>query len=85
MPVGLICQAMPRSPSAESYRVVRANLDLARRDRDVRVVMVTGPHGGEGKSTVAANLAVALAQAGPPGPARRRRPPHAVACTRPSA
>lgn len=63
-PVGLICQTMPRSPSAESYRVIRANLDLSRRDRDVRVVMVTGPLGGEGKSTVAVNLAVSLAQAG---------------------
>jgi len=63
-PVSLICQTMPRSPSAESYRVVRANLDLSRRNREARVVMVTGPHGGEGKSTVSVNLAVSLAQAG---------------------
>ncbi|MCA1685511.1 MAG: CpsD/CapB family tyrosine-protein kinase, partial [Planctomycetia bacterium] len=63
-PVGLIYQAMPRSPTAESYRVVRANLDLARRHRDARVVMVTAPRGGEGKSAVASNLAVTLAQAG---------------------
>ena len=63
-PVGLICQAMPRSPSAEAYRVVRANLELARRGREARLLMVTGPHDAEGKSTVASNLAVALAQAG---------------------
>ncbi len=62
--MGLICQAMPRSPSAEAYRVVRANLELARRGREARLLMVTGPHDAEGKSTVASNLAVALAQAG---------------------
>jgi capsular exopolysaccharide synthesis family protein len=62
--VGLICQAMSRSPSAEAYRVIRANLDLARRGRDVRVVLVTGPRAGDGCSAVASNLAVSLAQAG---------------------
>jgi len=63
-PLGLICQAMPRSPSAEAYRVVRANFDLARRGRETRLLMVTGPQDAEGKSTVASNLAIALAQAG---------------------
>lgn len=63
-PVGLMCHAMPRSPSAEAYRMIGANLDLARRGRAARVVMVTSPHGAEGRSTVASNLAVALAQAG---------------------
>ena len=62
--IGLICQAMPRSPSAEAYRLVRANLDISRRGREVRVILVTGPHAGEGASTVASNLAVALAEAG---------------------
>ena len=62
--VGLICQSMPRSPSSEAYRVVRANLDLARRGREARLIMVTGPQDAEGKSTVASNLAIALAQAG---------------------
>ncbi|WP_406693546.1 polysaccharide biosynthesis tyrosine autokinase [Singulisphaera sp. Ch08] len=62
--VGLICHAMPRSPSAEAYKVARANLDLARRNRGVRVVLVTSPHASEGKSTVASNLAICQAQAG---------------------
>lgn len=62
--IGLICQTMPRSPMAEAFRVVRANLDLARRGREAKVVMVTAPEARDGTSTVASNLAVALAQAG---------------------
>jgi succinoglycan biosynthesis transport protein ExoP len=62
--VGLICHARPRSPSAEAYKVARAHLDLARRNRGIQVVLVTSPHSGEGKSTVASNLAICQAQAG---------------------
>lgn len=62
--IGLICHAMPRSPSAEAYKVARANLDLARRNRGIQVVLVTSPHPAAGKSTVASNLAISLAQAG---------------------
>jgi capsular exopolysaccharide synthesis family protein len=63
-PAGLISHVMPRSPTAESFKVVRANLDLSRRNQGVRVVLVTGPRSGEGKSTVASNLALCLAQVG---------------------
>src|SRR5205823_5512055 len=63
-PAGRVCQAMPRSPAAEAYKLARAHLDLARRGRDVRAVLVTAPRGGEGKTTVASNLAICLAQAG---------------------
>ena len=59
-----VCRTLPRSPTAEAYRVIRAHLDLARRGRDVRVILITGPLGAEGTSTVAVNLAVAFAQAG---------------------
>ncbi|MDR3635937.1 MAG: polysaccharide biosynthesis tyrosine autokinase [Isosphaeraceae bacterium] len=61
---GLICQGMPRSPAAEAYKVVRANIELARRGRDLRVILVTSPREHEGRTTVASNLAVCLAQAG---------------------
>lgn len=61
---GLMCHATPRSPWAEAYKVARANLDLARRNRDLRVLLVTSPHSAEGKSTVASNLAICLAQTG---------------------
>jgi Mrp family chromosome partitioning ATPase len=55
---------MPRSPSAEAFKVVRANLDLSRRNPGVRTIMVTSPRSGEGKSMVASNLAISLAQVG---------------------
>jgi capsular exopolysaccharide synthesis family protein len=55
---------MPRSPSAEAFKVVRANLDCSRRNQGARVIMVTSPRSGEGKTTVASNLAICLAQVG---------------------
>jgi capsular exopolysaccharide synthesis family protein len=63
-PVGLVSHVRPRSPSAEAFKVVRANVDRSRRNQDVRVVLVTSPRPGEGKTTVASNLAICLAQAG---------------------
>jgi capsular exopolysaccharide synthesis family protein len=63
-PVGLVSHVMPRSPSAEAFKVVRANVDRTRRKQDVRVVLITSPRAGEGKTTVASNLAICLAQAG---------------------
>jgi capsular exopolysaccharide synthesis family protein len=63
-PAGLACHARPRSPVAEAYQVARANLDGAARDRAVRVILVTSPRVGEGRTTVASNLAICLAQAG---------------------
>jgi capsular exopolysaccharide synthesis family protein len=62
--VGLVSHVLPRSPSAEAFKVVRANVDRTRRKQDVRVVLVTSPRPGEGKTTVASNLAICLAQAG---------------------
>jgi Mrp family chromosome partitioning ATPase len=46
------------------FRVLRTNLEFANVERDARLVMVTSAVEGEGKSTVAANLAVSLARAG---------------------
>ena len=54
----------PRSPAAEAYRTLRTNLQFASLDRDLRTVLVTSAADGEGKTTVAANLGVALAEAG---------------------
>ena len=61
---GPVCQTRPRSSAANAFRLIRARLDLARGVQNANVIMVTGPSGGEGKSTVAANLAVAMAQSG---------------------
>jgi succinoglycan biosynthesis transport protein ExoP len=48
----------------ESIRTLRAGLELARAGETLGTIMVTSALEGEGKTTTAANLAVALAQAG---------------------
>jgi capsular exopolysaccharide synthesis family protein len=63
-PIGLVSHVMPRSPTAEAFKVVRANLDCTRRNQEARVLMVTSPRAGEGKTAVASNLAICLAQVG---------------------
>ena len=54
----------PSAAPAEAYRHLRTNLQFARPDEMLEVMMVTSPGMGDGKSVSAANLAVALAQAG---------------------
>jgi succinoglycan biosynthesis transport protein ExoP len=54
----------PRSPVAESYRVLRTNLQFSTVDRRLCSVMVSSAVPGEGKSLMSANLAVIMAQTG---------------------
>jgi polysaccharide biosynthesis transport protein len=54
----------PSSGGAEAFRMLRTNLDFVNLHGDARSLMVTSAIEGEGKSTTAANLAVALARAG---------------------
>jgi polysaccharide biosynthesis transport protein len=54
----------PDGPDAEAFRILRANVDFARNETDAKVLLVTSAAEGQGKSTTAANLAVALARAG---------------------
>ncbi len=56
--------AVPDSPQAESFRILRTQLDLARLEHPAKTIMVTSAVAQEGKSTTAANLATALARAG---------------------
>jgi succinoglycan biosynthesis transport protein ExoP len=60
----LVMLAKPTSPYAEGFRVLRASLDFANSESRSRTIMVTSAVDAEGKSTTAANLAVALARAG---------------------
>jgi capsular exopolysaccharide synthesis family protein len=60
---GLITITDPRSPGSEAYRALRTNLDFSSLDKPLRTLLVTSPGPEEGKSTILANLAVALAQA----------------------
>lgn len=52
------------TPAAEAYRVLRTAVRFVDPDRAVRSLVVTSPSAGDGKTSTAANLAVALAQAG---------------------
>jgi capsular exopolysaccharide synthesis family protein len=60
----LIVQSDPHSQRAEAYRRLRTNLQFLRLDGDARTIVVTSTVPDEGKSTSAANLAIALADAG---------------------
>ena len=59
----LVMVAQPRSPIAEAYRQVRTNVQYVSVSRDLSTILVSSANVGEGKSTTAANLAIALAQA----------------------
>ena len=54
----------PRGPVAEAYRFLRTNLEFVNFNHDINVVLVTSPLEGQGKSTIIANLAIALIRAG---------------------
>jgi capsular exopolysaccharide synthesis family protein len=60
----LLTQASPQSPRAESFRQLRTNLQFANVSDKAKTVLITSSLPGEGKSTTATNLAIALAQAG---------------------
>lgn len=53
----------PTGVAAEAYRTLRTNLFYALVDDPPKVIVVTSPGPGEGKSTTCANLGVVLAQA----------------------
>jgi capsular exopolysaccharide synthesis family protein len=60
----LVAEMDPRSPTSESYRSLRTNILFSQVDEPLRTIVVTSPGPSEGKSTVVANLAVVMAQAG---------------------
>jgi len=54
----------PRSPVAEAFRTLRTNLEFADVDKPIKLLLVVSPNPSEGKSSVAVNLAITLAQGG---------------------
>jgi polysaccharide biosynthesis transport protein len=61
----LVMVAQPKHNAAEAFRLLRANLDFVRvTGGDVRTILVTSAIEREGKSTTAANLAIAEARSG---------------------
>ncbi len=61
----LVSLASPEDPTSEAYRALRTNVTFVNaEERALRLICVTSPGPGEGKSTTAANLAITLAQQG---------------------
>ena len=60
----LIVQRTPKSPVAEVFRTLRTNIQFMNSKKNMQTLLVTSTMPGEGKSWVAANLAITFAQAG---------------------
>jgi capsular exopolysaccharide synthesis family protein len=60
----LITLTDPRSPVSEAYRALRTNLSFYSVDNPVESLVITSSASEDDKSTVAANLAVTMAQSG---------------------
>jgi capsular exopolysaccharide synthesis family protein len=58
----LVAALAPRSLAAEQYRSLRTRISRVENSRAVRVLIVTSPAKGDGKSLTAANLALAMAE-----------------------
>jgi succinoglycan biosynthesis transport protein ExoP len=54
----------PSSTLSESIRLLRTNVEFAATTREITTLAITSPGPSEGKSTIAANLAATMAQAG---------------------
>ncbi len=59
-----ISVSRPTDFAVEAYRGLRTSLQFISLDTDTRIIQVTSPLSGDGKTTTAANLAVVFAQAG---------------------
>ena len=60
----VVTLTQPLTPESEAFRRLRAALEFASIDQQGAVVLITSASVKDGKTTVAANLAVVLAQAG---------------------
>ena len=54
----------PKSNNAESYRVLRTNIQFSNVDKELKSIIITSAGPGEGKTTNACNIANSFAQAG---------------------
>lgn len=54
----------PKSRGAEAFRAIRTALYFSTRGAAHKVIQITSPHPGDGKSTLSSNLAVTIAQSG---------------------
>lgn len=57
-----VMEELPMSVEAEAYRTLRSNLQYSIFDTECKVIAITSANPQEGKSTIAGNIALALAQ-----------------------
>ncbi len=60
----LIVLHQPSGNSSESYRSIRTSVFFQAQEKNAKVIQVTSPLPGDGKSTTIANLAASIAQSG---------------------
>src|SRR5579884_1512460 len=60
-PIEKLYMLEPRSPFSEAIRTLRASVMLSSQDHSIRSILVTSCWPGEGKTTIASNLAISLA------------------------
>jgi polysaccharide biosynthesis transport protein len=60
----LVMKADPHGVQAEAFRTLRTNVEFVNLDLNARTIMITSAIEAEGKSTTAANLALAFARTG---------------------
>jgi succinoglycan biosynthesis transport protein ExoP len=61
--VNLISHFLPQSMMAESFRALRTNIDFKDTEKRLRTILITSTSPQEGKTLVATNLALIMAQA----------------------
>ena len=61
---GIVVRREPDSFASEVYRMIQTNLKFLAVKRQPKVILITSSVPGEGKSTIAANLAAAMAKLG---------------------
>ena len=64
MNLELISYKNPKSTVSEAFRTLRTNIQFMNSKKDLKTILITSTVPGEGKSLVAANLAITFAQAG---------------------
>jgi len=63
-PGKLLTSSNPLPRLSEDYRLIRSSIQFMSSERPVKSIMVTSPGAREGKTTIATNLAVVMADAG---------------------
>ena len=63
-PVELVTYGHPKSMLSEAYRSIRTSILLSSSDGPAKMIAITSPNLGEGKTTTVINTAIALSQTG---------------------